>query len=322
MKKFILLFCLLIIQTFIFQSVAQDSIMVALPDSVLVDSTEAGVAKVEGKKGINLNPKVVQFEELFSTGKIISSFIVLIFAFLFNRFITFLLGKLAENQASYRLLIKRLIPFLNIVIWSVALFIVIAGIINPPVETILTVGASIGIAVGFAAQDILKNIFGGFIIVLDSPFQVGDKIEIDDYYGEVTEIGLRSTRIVTPDDSLVTIPNADIVNNSVSNSNSGALDCQVVASIYLPIDSKIELVKEIAYKAAYSSRYVYLNKPVVVIVENKVIDKNYLVQIKIKAYVLDIRYEFLLKGEITELILAELKRREMLPISQPDIKTT
>lgn len=311
MKKAFLIFSIVCVQLLSMPVLAQNEVQSVQPDSAKVDST----------KNIQFKPKVVEFEELFSTGKIISAIIVLIFAFLFNRFITFLLVKLAENQASYRLIIKRLIPFLNVVIWSVALFIIIAGIINPPIETILTVGASIGIAVGFAAQDILKNIFGGFIIILDSPFQVGDKIEIDEHYGEVTEIGLRSTRIVTPDDSIVTIPNADIVNNSVSNTNSGALDCQVVASIYLPVDVNIEQVKEIAYKAAYSSRYVYLNKPVVVVTENKVIDKNYIIQIKVKAYVLDIRYEFLLKGEITELILAELKRRNLLPRSQPEINT-
>ncbi len=311
MKKIISILLVCFISTVAGFAQSQDSVITAQPDSSASDTTAL----------IDIDAKVVPFEELFSTGKIISSIFVLIFAFLINRFITFLLGKLAENQASYRLLIKRLIPFLNVVLWSMALFIIIAGIINPPVETVLAVGASIGIAVGFAAQDILKNIFGGFIIILDSPFQVGDKIEVDNHYGEVTEIGLRSTRIVTPDDSLVTIPNADIVNNSVSNSNSGALDCQVVASIYLPADVNIDEVKEIAYKATYASRYVYLNKPVVVITENKVIDKNYLIQLKVKAYVLDIRYEFLLKGEITELILKELGRRKMLPGSVPEIKS-
>lgn len=275
-------------------------------DSAATDSSSI----VEG-----LPTNVVQFDELFSTGKIISALVLIVLTFFFVRLVVFLLERLAENQSAYRLMIKRLIPFLNVAIWSTSIFIVIAGIIDPPIETVLTVGASIGIAVGFAAQDILKNIFGGFIIILDSPFQVGDKIEVDDYYGEVTQIGLRSTRIVTPDDSLVTLPNADIVNNAVSNTNSGALDCQVVASIYLPADSNISLVKEIAYKAAISSRYVYLNKPVVVITENKVMDKNYLLHLKVKAYVLDIRYEFLLKGEITELILTELNRRQLLPIS-------
>ena len=53
--------------------------------------------------------------------------------------------------------------------------------------------------------------------------------------GEVTAIGLRSVRLVTPDDSLVSVPNSDIVNQAVSNSNSGEFNCQVVAELYLPV---------------------------------------------------------------------------------------
>lgn len=257
--------------------------------------------------------KIGQIKDLISVGKIIYSLLVLGGTYLFNRIVIFLLGALAERQSSYRLLIKRIVPFLNVFVWSFAIFIVIAGIISPPMETVVAVGASIGIAVGFASQDILKNIFGGFIIIMDRPFQVGDKIEVNSHYGEVMEIGLRSTRIVTPDDSVVSIPNADIVSNSVSNTNSGALDCQVVIEVFLPAKTDIDQVKEIAFKAAISSRYVYLKKPIVVMTANQVHEQNYVMVCKVKAYVLDIRYEFLLKSDITELIMNELNARNLIP---------
>ncbi len=300
MKKSIFIFVLLLLCGISATALAQDSTAIASQDTVATTSE------------ISIEPKLVKFEDLFSASKVIAIVIVLLFTFLFNRLLVFLLTRLAENQPSYRLVIKRIIPFINVGLWTVAIFFVISGIIDPPIETVLTVGASIGLAIGFASQDILKNIFGGFIIILDSPFQVGDKIEVGDMYGEVTEIGLRSTRIVTPDDSLITLPNADIVNNAVSNSNTGALYCQVVASIYLPINVNIDEMKEVAYKAAISSRYVYMNKPVVVIVENKIVDRAFAIQLKVKAYVLDIRYEFLLKSEITELILSEINRRKIV----------
>ncbi|MEQ9310145.1 MAG: mechanosensitive ion channel [Balneolaceae bacterium] len=305
MKKLFPIFFLLIMISVIllgssFSLMAQDSLSTSS-----VDSTTS----------LTINTKVSEFKDFFSITKIISSLIVLFGTYFFTRILSFLLGALAEKRSSYRLILKRVVPFLNVSIWSIALFVVIAGIISPPFETILTVGASVGIAVGFAAQDILKNIFGGFIIIMDRPFQVGDKIEVDGFYGEVTEIGLRSTRIVTPDDSLVSLPNADLVSNAVSNSNSGALDCQVVASIFLPASVNVEKVKEIAYRAAVTSRYVYLKKPIVVMSENKVFEQNYVVQFKVKAYVLDIRYEFLLKSDITELILGELNRKGLVPKS-------
>ncbi|HKL17755.1 MAG TPA: mechanosensitive ion channel domain-containing protein, partial [Halalkalibaculum sp.] len=138
-------------------------------------------------------------------------------------------------------------------------------------------------------------------------------IEVGNYYGEVLQIGLRSCRIVTPDDSIVTIPNGELMSKSVSNANSSALDCQVVAEIYLPADIDVELVKRIAYKAAISSRYAYLQKPVRVIAKNEIYEKNYVIKLRVKAYVLDIRYEFPFQSDMTELILAELNKRKLIP---------
>jgi small-conductance mechanosensitive channel len=129
----------------------------------------------------------------------------------------------------------------------------------------------------------------------------------------VLAIGLRSSRVVTPDDSIVSIPNSELMNKAVSNANSGALDCQVVAEIYLPMDVDVDTVKRIAYRAAVSSRYVYLQKPISVNGVNEVHEDNYVFKLRVKAYVLDIRYEFPFKSDMTELILSELKKRDLLP---------
>lgn len=257
--------------------------------------------------------KLGELKDLISFTNLFLIVFILVFTYFLNKFMVQILDNISERSTSYRLFIKRLVPVVRIVIWSFSLYIIIAGIIDPPFETVLTVTASIGIAVGFASQDILKNVFGGFIIILDRPFQVGDKIEVGGYYGEVQQIGLRSCRVVTPDDSVVTIPNGELMNKSVSNANSSALDCQVVAEIFLPADVDLTLVKRIAYKAAISSRYVYLKKPVAVIAKNEIHEKNFVVKLRVKAYVLDIRYEFPFQSDVTELILEELNRRNMLP---------
>lgn len=250
---------------------------------------------------------------LISFRKILLVLFIFLFTYFLNKFAAQILDNLSERFSTYRLGIKRMIPVFRIGVWSIALYIMIAGIINPPFETVITVTASVGIAVGFASQDILKNIFGGFMIIMDRPFQVGDKIEVGSYYGEVLQIGLRSTRIVTPDDSVVTIPNSELMNKAVSNSNSSALDCQVVAEIYLPANVDLEQVKEITHRAAISSKYTFLKKPVTIITLNEVSDRGLLVKLRVKAYVLDIRYEFLFKSDMTDTILRELNRRKMIP---------
>ncbi|HKK45664.1 MAG TPA: mechanosensitive ion channel domain-containing protein [Balneolaceae bacterium] len=274
-------------------------------------NVQTGKSDAVSDKGVS--NKIVKIENLISFGTVVIIILLLIITYFVNRLVVLILDNLSERFTKYRLGIKRLVPVFRLIIWTVSFYIIIAGIINPPIGTVLTVLASIGIAIGFAAQDILKNIFGGFMIILDRPFQVGDKIEVGEYYGEVTQIGLRSSRIVTPDDSIVTIPNGELMNKAVSNANSSALDCQVVAEVYLPMNIDVDAVKRIAYKAAVSSRYVYLKKPVVVIALNEVHEENFVVKLRVKAYVLDIRYEFPFKSDMTELILSELNKRGWLP---------
>ncbi len=74
-----------------------------------------------------------------------------------------------------------------------------------------------GIAVGFAAQDTLANVIAGIVIFLDRPFVVGDWVEVDGDYGRVSEITLRSTRIRTPRNTWVVIPNKHIVDAVLEN---------------------------------------------------------------------------------------------------------
>jgi len=74
-----------------------------------------------------------------------------------------------------------------------------------------------GIAVGFAAQDALANTIAGFMIFWDKPFQVGDFISVSDEYGEVKDITLRTTRIRTPDNTYVVIPNKGIIDDVLVN---------------------------------------------------------------------------------------------------------
>jgi len=225
--------------------------------------------------------------------------LVLILTFFAIKGVSSVLEALAERSAERRLLYKRIVPIARIILWAVALYVVLRGIFEVDAQGLIAAAAAIGVAVGFAAQDLLKNIFGGLVIIFDTPFQVGDKISVGGAYGEVVAIGLRSTRIVTPDDNLVSVPNSQIVDGQVSNANSGALDCQVVTDLYLPGWADETRAIEIARQAAASSKYVYLQKPITVIVTDEY-DDGHIVHLKVKAYVLDARYEFLLMSDVTE----------------------
>ena len=241
-----------------------------------------------------------------TAGKIIWSIIVFILALFVIRFTSRLLEAVAERWTNLRLFIKGVIPVIRITGWTIVIYVIVIGIYAPPIATLITATASLGIALGFASQDILKNIFGGIMILFDRPFQVGDKIEVGTHYGEVVQIGLRTVRIVTPDDSVVSIPNSEIMSQSVSNSNTGRFNQQVVAEFYVPPGVDITKLKDICYQAAAVSRYVYLDKPIAVVIRNEIFQGRSLLRVRLKAYVFDLRYEFAFSTEMTEIVMNEL----------------
>lgn len=320
---------IIFLSLFSFASAQENETFIADSDhTTVVDSSSAhrldtiaaagdtAVAEIVQKVESDLKPP--SMSEILSIGVIVWSVIFIIIGYLGIRFITFILESIAEKTTKYRITIKGLIPIVKILGWVFVLFIIIAGIIQPPVSTLIAVTASIAIAVGFAAQDIIKNVFGGIMILVDRPFQVGDKVEVGNYYGEVVEIGLRSIRLVTPDDSLVSVPCGELMTKSVSNANVGELNCQVVAEIYLPITVNTERVRQIAIESAQVSKYIYLNKPIVALFFNEVKERRSYLKMRLKAYVADIRYEFAFKSDMTELVIKALLEEKI--ISPDDFK--
>lgn len=110
----------------------------------------------------------------------------------------------------------------------------------------------VGIAVGFAAKDTLANFISGIFILIDSPYQVGQYINIDDQTrGMVTDIGMRSTRLLTRDNVEITVPNAVIGNSMVVNETSGPstrMRTRVLVSV--AYGSDVDEVRELLLECA------------------------------------------------------------------------
>ena len=102
------------------------------------------------------------------------------------------------------------------VIWIIGIII---GMDNLGIDiTAMIAGLGIGgLALALAAQDMVKNIFGGIMIFLDKPFKIGERIQIDGFDGTVEEVGLRSTRVRTLEGRLLIINNSTFSDNTVVN---------------------------------------------------------------------------------------------------------
>jgi len=110
-----------------------------------------------------------------------------------------------------------------------------------------------GLAVSLAAQDTLSNMVSGIILVIDQPFRIGDRVEVQgvglDVRGEVVDIGLRSTRIRTYDNQMVIVPNSSISKNQVINHTFPDPRSRVQIEIGVIQASDLEIVRDVIIMA-------------------------------------------------------------------------
>lgn len=123
---------------------------------------------------------------------------------------------------------------------------------NADVSALLAAGGIAGIAVGFAARDTLANLFAGVFIFADGPYKIGDFITLDTgERGMVTEIGIRSTRLLTRDDIEVTIPNAVMGNAKINNESGGPhVKYRIRVRVGVAYTSDVEKVEALQLRVA------------------------------------------------------------------------
>jgi small-conductance mechanosensitive channel len=122
----------------------------------------------------------------------------------------------------------------------------------------------VGFALGLAAQDTLTDTISGFIILFDRPFRVGDRIEVSELntWGDVVEIGTRTTRIRTLDNRMVIVPNSTIGSNQVVNYTYPDSRYRVQVELGIAYETDLEEVRQVISSAVLSVDAVLKDKPV------------------------------------------------------------
>jgi len=116
----------------------------------------------------------------------------------------------------------------------------------------------ITITLGFAAKDTVANLFSGIFIMADAPYKIGDFIILDTgERGRVTQIGLRSTRVLTRDDVEITIPNAIIANAKITNESGGPWEKERIrATVGVAYGSDLSEVRRVLLEAVKASKHI------------------------------------------------------------------
>ena len=194
-----------------------------------------------------------------SFSKIIKSFVLIIWIYATSKLVNVIISELgfkfAEKTKST--LDDELMPLFqklsNIVIFFAGIMFLLK-MWNIDITPLLASAGIMGFVIAFAAQDTLSHLFGGISIYFDKPFRVGDRVQLESgEIGDVLEIGIRSTRIKTFDETVVILPNSKIANSKIINYNQPAAKIKEKIKIGVAYGSDINKVKKILLDIAEST---------------------------------------------------------------------
>ena len=147
---------------------------------------------------------------------------IITMALLLTKAVDILFPWLAERLTGrLRLYILPTASVLRLVILFLAVATILPMIINFNLQNSLAIIGAAGLALGFAVKDYASSIVGGIVAMFERPFRAGDWVQIEGAYGEVQSVKLRAFRMVTPDDTVVTVPNIKLWQTNIFNSNDG-----------------------------------------------------------------------------------------------------
>ena len=207
--------------------------------------------------GLTQAARVLQLPDnvLLIVVSILKTVTIFVWASFAIKFSKFLLKQLsADKRKSQLVQISTLSLFSNlaviIVIAAAVYFLFLAWRID--VSAWLASAGIIGLALGFAAKDTLANLFAGVFILADAPYRLGDVIVLDTgERGQVTHIGIRSTRLLTNDDVEITVPNSVMGNAKITNEAGGpSTKHRIRMKVGVAYGSDIDQVREVLEQVA------------------------------------------------------------------------
>jgi small-conductance mechanosensitive channel len=248
---------------------------------------------------------------ILDAGTLASVIATFVGAFVVAKALAFLLSTTAERSPNRRITIMMFVPVVKLLVYATALYLVVGSILQLSAAQILAVSGLLGAAIGFGLKDLAASLVGGLLLVTEKPYQVGDKVTLEDDYGEVVDIGLRATKLRTPDDTAIVVPNDTLFKSSVANANDGSPEMLVTVDLAVSPGEDLDTALEIMEQTLITSSYVYVDDdhPVTARIEDEVSYRT----VRGRAYVSDHRLEQAFRSDVT--------RRALEGFEEHDIET-
>ncbi len=160
------------------------------------------------------------------------------------------------------------------IIFGVTAVVLALDILGINVMPFIAGAGIVGVAIGFAAKDTLSNLIAGILLIIDRPFEIGDRIEVwstpsgSSSWGDVIDIGLRATKIKTTDNIIVIIPNNEIMMRDIVNYTINSENIRVRINIGVAYDADIAKAKVVIKNVAEKPDWVMKDPAPKVVVRN------------------------------------------------------
>ncbi|SET12132.1 mechanosensitive ion channel family protein [Thalassotalea agarivorans] len=256
---------------------------------------------------------ITTLAEMIKPGGIFLSIILITLVWGVLKVVKTVVNDLSEVFAERRMLLQKALVFFQFIAYFFTITTCVLLSFEFSKELLAILGGTVAVAVGFALKDIAASIVAGIIIMFDRPFQVGDRVLFGGEYGDILAIGLRSVKMNTLDDNVVTIPNNKFLSDLTSCGNYGELDMQVAISFYIGIDQDLSEAQNVIRESAALSKFVYLKKPINVLITQTITNNFICYKLTLKVYVLDTKYEKQLETDITIRVNEQFRKLGILP---------
>jgi small-conductance mechanosensitive channel len=235
---------------------------------------------------IEVDGKKITGHRSVTVGKIVTALIILTIGYWLCLYLAAQIGRLAVNRFAMAPEVANLLRQ-----WSQALLLTILIVtsliwVKIPLTIFAFLGGAFAIGVGFGAQNLLKNVISGILLLIERPLRVGDLIEVENVRGRVTTIGLRSSTVRDAKGVVTLIPNSSFLERHLTNWTYSSRIGRFSLRVGAPYDSSTQLVMDLLAGLAASHRQVLKTpKPQVLLDEfgnqGRIFTLNYWLEIRL-----------------------------------------
>jgi potassium efflux system protein len=243
----------------------------------------------------------------FTFGNVLFFAVIIFISNQLQKHIGILFGENENNFATNDIEKNSKLALVRLVIIVVG-FLFAITVSGVPLDKITVLIGALGVGIGLGLQNIINNFVSGIILIFEKPFNIGDYIELADKKGKVLDIGIRSSKMLTPQGSRVIIPNGDLLSGRLVNYTQKNSHLKSELTFKVNIETDLELVKKLINEVIDQAEDTIKNAPRQILFNAITADS---VELKVLVWVSSVYVEATFKSYVLEKLLIKFRENNI-----------